>query len=278
MLNTNLNFTRQIYALNRQNSAVNISFGNNAPTNSFPNVPLKVRMVEFDFDGTLGNTMRYHSEAWQELSKNLAKRFGNPAFVLSKNDTVVRGAIAAKDAVKYLLQKGGLDKFLTELERDRLIEELITEKRSLYTEAIEKVAKEDKSRLLIPGALEFIQKLQQLGSKQVIASNSRNVTHTLELTGLDKYFSRDSYPPTLIDTRDVLNPKPAPDIFLYAAKQHLVNPSECVVFEDASQGFQAAKSAGMKCIAIGKEEGSVFFRAPDFRTIIKNLGKILNFI
>jgi len=44
--------------------------------------------------------------------------------------------------------------------------------------------------------------------------------------------------------------KPKPDIFLHTAKKLNVTPSECIVFEDSLFGFQAARAAGMKCIAI----------------------------
>jgi beta-phosphoglucomutase-like phosphatase (HAD superfamily) len=48
----------------------------------------------------------------------------------------------------------------------------------------------------------------------------------------------------------VLNKKPAPDIFLMAAEKLGVIPAECIVVEDAVNGLQAAKAAGMRCVAV----------------------------
>jgi HAD superfamily hydrolase (TIGR01509 family) len=63
-----------------------------------------------------------------------------------------------------------------------------------------------------------------------------------------------SLPPEFWDAAvvadDVRRQKPAPDIFLAAAKKLNANPSSCVVVEDAVNGIQAAKAAGMRCIAI----------------------------
>jgi beta-phosphoglucomutase-like phosphatase (HAD superfamily) len=49
---------------------------------------------------------------------------------------------------------------------------------------------------------------------------------------------------------DVKKKKPAPDIFLFAAKKLGVDPANCVVVEDAVNGIQAAKAAGMRCVAV----------------------------
>jgi beta-phosphoglucomutase-like phosphatase (HAD superfamily) len=66
----------------------------------------------------------------------------------------------------------------------------------------------------------------------------------LNEAGLVKYFDAVS----TID--DAPKGKPAPDIFLYAAKKMGAPPRECVVFEDAPFGLRAAKAAGMKTVAV----------------------------
>jgi beta-phosphoglucomutase len=57
----------------------------------------------------------------------------------------------------------------------------------------------------------------------------------------------------IIDGNDITRTKPDPQIFELAAERLRANPKKCVVFEDASSGVQAAKSAGMYCAGIGDE-------------------------
>ena len=66
----------------------------------------------------------------------------------------------------------------------------------------------------------------------------------LQLTNLESYFD------LFVSGDLVQHSKPAPDIFLYAAKKLDISPEDCVVIEDAASGVKAAKNAGMKCVAI----------------------------
>ena len=54
----------------------------------------------------------------------------------------------------------------------------------------------------------------------------------------------------VVTADDVINGKPAPDIFLEAAKRLEVSPADCVVFEDARPGIQAARDAGMEVVIV----------------------------
>lgn len=84
--------------------------------------------------------------------------------------------------------------------------------------------------------------LSSLRVPYCIASNGNRakLTFTLGLTGLGSRFEGRMY-----CAEDVPNPKPAPDLFLYAARQHDAEPSRCVVIEDTPTGISAAKAAGM---------------------------------
>jgi len=85
----------------------------------------------------------------------------------------------------------------------------------------------------------------QLGIKQAIASSSgmKNITTMLFAFGLLGYFD-------LLVSGANLPAKPEPDVFLEAAKLIELSPAECLVIEDSSAGVQAAKEAGMTCIAV----------------------------
>jgi HAD superfamily hydrolase (TIGR01509 family) len=87
--------------------------------------------------------------------------------------------------------------------------------------------------------------LAALGLNRCVASNShiRRVRHALTTTGLMPHLEPHIYTPAL-----VAQGKPAPDLFLYAAKQHNVRPERCLVIEDSLSGVVAAKAAGMPVI------------------------------
>jgi HAD superfamily hydrolase (TIGR01509 family) len=87
--------------------------------------------------------------------------------------------------------------------------------------------------------------LAALKLKRCVASNShiRRVRHALTTTGLMPHLEPYIYTPAL-----VAHGKPAPDLFLYAAKQHDVRPDRCLVIEDSLSGVTAANAAGMPII------------------------------
>jgi HAD superfamily hydrolase (TIGR01509 family) len=93
---------------------------------------------------------------------------------------------------------------------------------------------------LKPGVREMLDFCRTYGIRTVIASSSMHhlVDHNLETTGLKEYFDE------IVTGRDVENGKPAPDIFLLAAKRISIPVAECVVFEDAHTGIRAANAAG----------------------------------
>jgi HAD superfamily hydrolase (TIGR01509 family) len=71
----------------------------------------------------------------------------------------------------------------------------------------------------------------------------------LELTGLAPLFSHNNYH-VVITPEDVEHGKPAPDMFLLAARRMGVPPEKCLVFEDAEPGMRAAEAAGMKWVRV----------------------------
>ncbi len=96
---------------------------------------------------------------------------------------------------------------------------------------------------LIPNALDFV-KFVSMSCKIAVGSNGEppTVAKSLELQGFMDYFQ----PTSLFTKEDVINPKPAPDLFLYAAKQMGdIAPSRCLVIEDSDAGAAAGVAAGM---------------------------------
>lgn len=97
-----------------------------------------------------------------------------------------------------------------------------------------------------PGAVELLDKLTSLGIPVALATGTDRIRaeRRISIAGLDKYFN------SVITMEDVENGKPAPDIFLIAAKSLNILPHNCIVFEDSSVGVIAATSAGMKAYMV----------------------------
>src|SRR5262245_12405252 len=98
----------------------------------------------------------------------------------------------------------------------------------------------------MPGLFELLDEIDRRGLRKAVASSGvqRYVYAVLEEVGLAGRFE------TIITGDQVAKGKPAPDIFLTAARALSVAPPRCLVLEDAPSGVQAAKAAGMRCIAI----------------------------
>ncbi|HDT14732.1 MAG TPA: HAD family hydrolase, partial [Firmicutes bacterium] len=95
----------------------------------------------------------------------------------------------------------------------------------------------------------FIKALKKRGIKTAMASSSKNAGPILKKLGLYGLFDADAR------GAFVKKGKPHPDIFLRAARRLRIKPEECVVFEDAQNGIDAAKKAKMKCVAIERGKG-----------------------
>ena len=100
-----------------------------------------------------------------------------------------------------------------------------------------------------PGAVELVRQCRKAGLRVALASSA-------DLIKIEANLYKIGLPPRewdgLVTAEDVKNKKPAPDIFLAAARKLKVSPSECVVIEDAVNGVQAAKAAGMRCVAVAQ--------------------------
>lgn len=100
-----------------------------------------------------------------------------------------------------------------------------------------------------PGAVELVHRLRKAGLLVAVASSADEikVAANLQKIGLPMDFWDE-----VLTGEEVKNKKPAPDLFLSAARKLGVEPEECAVVEDAITGVQAAKAAGMRCVAVAQ--------------------------
>ncbi len=121
-----------------------------------------------------------------------------------------------------------------------------------------------------PGALDFVRNCRESGLLVAVASSADAVKVAANLMKIDLPIE---FWDTVIPGEEVGNKKPAPDIFLSAAKKLGVNPAECVVVEDAVNGIEAAKAAGMRCVAVAHTFPAEQLQAAD--VVRENIGQVL---
>jgi HAD superfamily hydrolase (TIGR01509 family) len=98
----------------------------------------------------------------------------------------------------------------------------------------------------MPGLYELLNEIDRRELRTAVASSGARpyVNAVLQAIGLTGRFR------VIVTGDDVVNGKPAPDVFLAAARAVHIDPPGCLVLEDAPSGVQAAKAAGMRCVAV----------------------------
>ena len=190
----------------------------------------KPKAMIFDLDGVLTDTSEYHYLAWKHLADDL----GIP-FTEQENDEHLRG-VSRRESLMYIIR----GRQYTEAQ----IEEMMDRKNHYYNELIKNMSPKD----LVPGGRELLQQIRDAGIKIAIASGSKNARTVLDC--LDIMSCLDA----VADGYDVVNSKPSEDIFVFAAGMVNTPTPDCVVFEDAEAGIEAAKKGGMMAIGIGPAE------------------------
>ncbi len=178
----------------------------------------------FDCDGTLVDTMPLHYRAWDEALRRVGLR--EP---LSEDLFYSLGGVPTLRVASLLGRHYGLA-----LDPERVFHE----KESLFLEM------QDEMEVIGP-VVDFARQWHGKAPLSVASGGPRPVVrHTLELMGLASLF------PVLVTPEDVAHGKPAPDMFLLAARRMGVAPERCLVFEDAEPGIQAAEAAGMRWVHV----------------------------
>lgn len=101
---------------------------------------------------------------------------------------------------------------------------------------------------ILPDVTKTLEFLERHKQPIALGSASKNARPILDKVGLLSYFD------VIVDGNNVTRAKPDPEVFLIAAKELNVNPEDCIVFEDAVAGIQAANNANMTSIGIGKKK------------------------
>lgn len=200
----------------------------------------------FDLDGVLVDTAVYHYQAWKKLANSLGFDFSH-----AQNEQLK--GVNRQRSLEKILNWGGITKTAAEQE------ELAALKNSWYVEMISKMSDTE----VLPGSLTLLTELQAAGVPVALGSASKNSGLILERTGLSHFFN------VIVDGNSVTSSKPDPEVFLKGAELLRTEPSNCVVFEDAAAGVEAALAAKMAVVGIGTAEN-----LPGADVVIEDLSKI----
>jgi HAD superfamily hydrolase (TIGR01509 family) len=184
---------------------------------------MSIKGIIFDVDGVIFDSEKLHREAWRRVFEKRNIFLADDRSGVGRSD---------KEFLKELKEKGTIPENLD-------IKEIQEEKLGFLIELADK-------------RVDFFQNVEELlislkkNYLLCVASNSdiKFISKVLKNANLISYFR------FVLTVNDVEKPKPAPDIYLLAVKRMGFKPKECIVIEDSAVGIEAAKGAGMKCVAI----------------------------
>ena len=182
-----------------------------------------MKVIIFDMDGVLAQTSDIHEEAFLEVLKPLGldQFFHYEAY----------SGMSTIEVLKSFFQTQSSNKNESELTS-------LAKKKSDIA-----FSKMQQSRYMTEGTPEILESLNKRFVLALASSGSkRSVDHFVKFHKLDKYFSQ------VLNSSDVQQAKPNPEIFLKTAKLLGVSPKDCLVVEDSCSGVEAATSANMKTI------------------------------
>lgn len=192
---------------------------------------LKIKACLFDLDGVLVDTAKYHYKAWKELADELGFDF------TEEHNERLKG-VSRMASLDILLEIGNIS-------ADAVArEEMASRKNSRYIEFISKMTPDE----ILPGVIEFLLQLKKERIKIALGSASKNSPLILERVGITHFFD------AIIDGNSVSEAKPNPEVFLKGAEALGVEPNQCVVFEDAAAGIEAARRGKMHCVGVGSPD------------------------
>lgn len=182
----------------------------------------------FDLDGVLVSTEHNHFLAWQRCAHAMGIAF------TEKENELLKG-VSRVDSLKKILELGAKTISAEEFEA------LLKSKNDFYLESIQDLNQSN----LLPGVLDVLNAAQTKGIRLGVGSSSKNANFILDKLQISAYFE------VVIDGNGVKEPKPHPEVFLNGASALGLDPSECMVFEDAASGIAAAKAGGFIAVGVG---------------------------
>ena len=181
--------------------------------------------VLFDWDGVIIDSSRQHEESWERLALELNAPLPADHFKVGfgrKNEWII------PNLLNWSQDKEEIHRL--SLRKEALYREIVVERR---LEAL-------------PGVAEFLQRLKSAGVPTCVGSSTHreNIDTIIGVLGFADYFGG------IVTAEDVSHGKPDPEVFLKGAAKTGCAPAQCIVFEDAYAGIEAARAGGMKVVGV----------------------------
>ena len=183
-----------------------------------------IKGIIFDCDGTLADTMPLHWRAWQAIARRHQLEFPEERFY-------ALGGVPTRDILKMLSHEQGVPIDPVSVAHEKEAEYLPLISQVEPVNIVVGVARQHHGRIPLAVA--------SGGTKKII-------TQVLEHLAIARLFD------AIVTSEDVTRQKPAPDIFLEAARRIGVAPEFCRAYEDTDLGLQAIRAAGMEAVDVRK--------------------------
>ena len=213
---------------------------------------MTTRAFIFDMDGTMVDSMPAHARSWEVFTRRHGIRM--PVDEVLRKTTGRTGV----ECIRVLMGE--------DVPHERAVE-LINEKEALYRDFFGRDFRE------VAGFRDFARLVGDRGFKLAVATagDRNNIAFSLEHLKLARR------PDAIVGGDEGIAGKPQPDLFLGAARRVQAAPAECIVFEDAPFGIEAARRAGMRAVAICSTHAAdelsgphVIAQARDYRELMNN--------
>lgn len=192
------------------------------------------KAIIFDLDGVIVNTAHFHYLAWNRLAQLWGGQITHEQNEELKGITRMRSLeIIAEWCSKQLTQEEKIQH--------------AHDKNKWYLEYVDKMDEAD----ILPGVKQFLIELKLNKVPVALASASKNAERVLKHINLFEFFD------VIADGNSVNESKPDPAIFSYAIKKLGLHPADCIVFEDAPAGLEAALAIGCTTIGVGLPEALI---------------------
>ncbi len=192
--------------------------------------------IIFDFNGTLFFDSRLHVAAFRECLSEAGKPIPSDLFliknVFGKPNGVIYKELFDRDASEEAILR------------------FAETKENKYIDACKRYPE---SARIAPGAGDMLDYLKEKEIPYALATGSdlKNVNFYLDFLKISKWFSFDN----IVYSDGKIKGKPDPEIYISAANKIGLDPSECIIFEDAGSGFKAANAAGALATIAVREKG-----------------------